>query len=339
MSAFDKTGAPRIPELDVLRGIAAAAVMAYHYTVVFPAMTNHTDYRLHIPYGVFAVHLFFMISGFVITMTLDRTRRPADFIVSRFSRLYPVFWVAVLITQSVVFLSPPAEFSVSWKDALINMTMIAEVFHAPLVDNVYWSLVIELVFYGILFLIWRLGLLGSIEAFVLPWCLLQVMSEGSAIVSGRAFPQVFAVLLLLKYAHLFLAGILFYRIRILGITRRRLLLLSVCLFTGFVVQGPSAGCFSCVFFGLFLLLARDRLGWIALRPLLFLGGISYSLYLIHQNIGFEIMMRLGVMPFPVRVLAAASVVILLSWFLRTLVEVPSMKFVRTLYKRHFSTLP
>jgi peptidoglycan/LPS O-acetylase OafA/YrhL len=325
----------RIPELDVLRGIAAVVVMLYHYCVVFPAMVNHTDYQLHLPYGVYAVHLFFMISGFVITMTLEKTRRASDFLVSRFSRLYPVFWVAVLLTQSVVSLSPQSEFSVSWKDALINLTMLAEVFRTPLVDNVYWSLVIELDFYLLIFSIWKAGFLPRIERFVIPWCLIQIGISLSTGLLGSDPPRFLSVLLLLKYAHLFLAGILFYRIRIYGMLPRRLMLLAVCLVTGFVVQGVAAGCCSILFFLLFLLLASNLLGWIAVRPLVFLGSISYSLYLVHQNIGFEIMLRFNRFPLGLRVALAICIVTLLSWLLRTWVEIPSMRLIRNFYHRHF----
>lgn len=332
-SAPPVPGKPRIQELDVLRGLAAVAVMIYHYTVVFPAMVNHTDYRLSVPYGVYAVHLFFMISGFVITLSLEHTRRPMDFVVSRFSRLYPVFWAAVLLTQTIVSVSPPAEFSVSWRDALINLTMIAGPLRTPLVDNVYWSLVIELVFYAILFMFWFLKLLPRIELIVIPWCLLQVAATHAEKLIGHSVPQIVAVALLLKYAHLFLAGIVFYRIRRWGPTPFRLFLAAICLATEFLVHGAVAGCFGMLFFLLFLLLSTERLRWIAVKPLLFLGGISYSLYLVHQNIGFEIMLRLGALPFAARMGVAAGTVILISHLLRTHVELPAMAAIRAFYSR------
>ena len=323
----------RIPELDVLRGFAAIVVMIYHYTVVFSSMVDHIDYRVYVPYGVYAVHLFFIISGFVISMTLEHTHRPMDFVVSRFSRLYPVFWVAVLLTQSVVWLSPHTEFSVSWRDALANLTMVAEVFHAPLVDNVYWSLVIELIFYIIIFFIWRYGLLPKIEFLVIPWCLFQILAAYSYSFIGYQCPQVITVALLLKYAHLFMAGILFYRLRTIGENISTLLLIVACLCTEFLVQGSSAGIFCVGFFIIFYFLVRNKLNVIAIKPLIFIGSISYSLYLIHQNIGFEIMLRMKDYPKIVQLIVASLAVILLSWGLRVTVEIPSMRWVRSLYKR------
>jgi peptidoglycan/LPS O-acetylase OafA/YrhL len=331
--------APRIAELDVLRGLAAIAVMLYHYTVVFPVETHHTNYLilycyLHLHYGVFAVHLFFMISGFVIFMTLARTRTALDFAVSRFSRLYPVFWAAVLLTQKVVWLSPPAEYAVSWREAIVNLTMMGEPLKVRLVDHVYWSLVIEVVFYTIMLGIFLAGWLGRIERLITPWLLLQLAVMGTAAVFHHAIPQTLAVLLLLKYAHLFLAGILCYRIRFLGQTRTRLALFGACFLVEFIVQGMAAGAFAIVFFGLFFVLAKSRLEWISVRPLVFLGTISYSLYLVHQNIGYIIMEALISCPRLIQLLAAACLVILLATFLTYFVEQPALKLIRRIYKSH-----
>ena len=323
----------RISELDVLRGFAAIAVMLYHYTIVYPATMEHGDYQQYLPYGVYAVHLFFMISGFVIFMTLERTRTALDFIVSRFSRLYPVFWAAVLLSQTVVWLSPPSSHYVSWTEALVNMTMLGELFHVRLVDNVYWSLVIELNFYLIMLGLYVAGWLKHIERLVIPWLLLQLLAIGPAKVMHYTFPSLLAVAFLLKYAHLFFAGILCYRIRFQGQTTQRLVLLGACLVTQFFVQGISAGCVSLIFFGLFVALAKNWLGWLAVRPLVFLGTISYGLYLVHQNIGYVVMNHLQNYPRIVQVLAAETTVVILATALTFLIEKPAMKTIRNIYKR------
>ena len=95
----------RLVELDALRGIAAMAVVAYHYTTHYANQIGHmTPLRFGFPAGNYGVHLFFLISGFVIFMTLERTRNAMDFVVSRFSRLYPAYWAAMLVTGVVVYL-------------------------------------------------------------------------------------------------------------------------------------------------------------------------------------------------------------------------------------------
>src|SRR5579863_10236295 len=80
----------RFRELDALRGIAALWVVLYHYLTRYdeiyqgaePSLLGHFVF----PNGLYAVHLFFTISGFVIFMTLRHCNGASDFIISRFSR-------------------------------------------------------------------------------------------------------------------------------------------------------------------------------------------------------------------------------------------------------------
>ena len=318
----------RVEELDVLRGLAAFMVVIYHYTV-FP---NGRD--LSIPFGIYAVHLFFMISGFVIFMTLARTRTALDFIVSRFSRLFPVFWVAVILTQTVVTLFPLPNHTLSWPEAMVNLTMLAGPLHVRWVDNVYWSLVVELMFYVIMLGLFLVGWLKHIERLVLPWLFLQGTAAISSSVTHHAIPQGLAILFLLKYAHLFLAGILFYRIRYEGLTVVRHLLLACCLATHFGLHGCWAGLFAVVYFTVFYMLARQWLGWITMRPLLFLGAISYSLYLVHLNIGYVIMRALTEFPKMIQWGGTITLVLLIATLLTYLIEQPALRAFRHSYKKY-----
>ncbi len=324
----------RIVELDVLRGLAALMVVFYHYTVVY---TTGADAA--IPYGVLAVNLFFIISGFVIFMTLLKTRTGLDFIVSRFSRIFPVFWVAVLLTQTVVWLNPLPIYTVSWRDAVINLTMLAGPLGFRWVDNVYWTLVIELMFYVIMLLLFLVGMLRHIEKIVLPWLILEISADVASRWMHHPIPQAIAVLFLLKYAHLFLAGILFYLIRFEGVTLSRQLLLGGCLATQFIIKGLWGGLYGVLFFTLFYLLALNRLSWIAARPLVFLGGISYSLYLVHQNIGFVIMRTLSGEHRIFQITVALVVALMLATLLTYLIEQPALRVIRSIYKKYRRVSP
>ena len=78
----------RIAELDSLRGLAAVSVLVFHLTASY-AESLPEQRRGFINFnvgGMLGVQLFFIISGFVIFMTVERTRRPIDFVWSRFSR-------------------------------------------------------------------------------------------------------------------------------------------------------------------------------------------------------------------------------------------------------------
>ena len=76
----------RVVELDALRGLAALAVVAFHYTTHYGNEVGHLgDMPVSFDFGNYGVELFFLISGFVIFMTLERTRTAMDFVVSRFA--------------------------------------------------------------------------------------------------------------------------------------------------------------------------------------------------------------------------------------------------------------
>ena len=149
----------RLPELDALRGIAALIVVLFHYT--WRAHNKLSDLQT-IPYGLawghYGVELFFAISGFVIFMTLERTRQTADFIVSRFSRLFPAFWAGILVTTSAVTLLGAGSLAQPANVILANFTMLQGFLYLPSVDGVYCSLTVELGFYACMLALWRGGL-------------------------------------------------------------------------------------------------------------------------------------------------------------------------------------
>ena len=84
-----------------------------------------------------------------------------------------------------------------------------------------------------------------------------------------------------------------------------------------------------------------RLGWIANRPLVYLGTISYSWYLLHENIGWAIMLRLyefGTTPNLAIAIALASTVLLAS-ALTFVVEKPALNYIRAWYRAREKTRP
>jgi PST family polysaccharide transporter len=323
--------APRLGELDVLRGIAAVAVMFFHYTIRYGEVFAPGGPPLHAnPLGETAVHLFFIISGFVIFMTLSKTRTALDFLVSRFSRLYPVYWAAVLLTFAIVAFAPLPGRTPGTGQLLVNLTMLQFWLRVPAIDGVYWTLAVELSFYAIMLTVFLVGWLRRIEWLVIPW----LLAEGTwtYFASRHDLPKIIEVSLLLKFGHLFLAGVLFYRLRFEGFTLARHALLACCLAMHAWVFGLAGTLWAAGFFAAFYAIACDRLGWLAVRPLVFLGAISYSLYLVHQNIGFVIMRALADFSRPLQIGVAVAVAILLASFLTFFIERPALRAIRNWYK-------
>src|SRR3954467_6873454 len=144
----------RFKELDGLRGVAALWVVVFHMTyglTIWLAgqeqlIAESTPFSVQIR-GMMAVHLFFIISGFVISMTVERTRDPPAFVVSRFARLFPAYWTAVVIAVAINMLDPLAVFPVTLDQGAANLTMLQLFLGYTDVDGSYWSLAVELGFY------------------------------------------------------------------------------------------------------------------------------------------------------------------------------------------------
>ena len=110
----------RISEIDGLRGIAAVFVMLFHYTFAFNRGWA-PGYFFH--YGYMGVSLFFIISGFVISMSISNGKSVFDFCYGRFIRLFPIYWVTILITVIAMFLTGLGSEKLTTINILANLTM------------------------------------------------------------------------------------------------------------------------------------------------------------------------------------------------------------------------
>lgn len=115
----------RFLELDALRGLAVLAVILFHYSTRYDQLFGHRQqpYPLDFKYGYFGVHLFFIISGFVIFMTLEKTASIRMFAFKRFARLYPAYWFSALLTFAIITLASLPERLLSRRVLLVNLTM------------------------------------------------------------------------------------------------------------------------------------------------------------------------------------------------------------------------
>lgn len=327
----------RLVQIDGLRAIAALTVVAYHYTTRYDYWYLHSaPIGLQLTHGVLGVCLFFAISGFVIFMTLDRIRAPLDFVVSRFSRLFPTYWTAVALTWLIVTLGGLPGHEVSWKHAIVNFTMLQSFVGVPEVDGVYWSLQVELVFYTWMLVLWAAGALKRPVA-VCVVCAVWVAASLAAALGGRAhIPYTVARLLLLEWIPWFALGLMAYVTLREGAIRLRHALVVVMALAAIAVQADlviSAGALVTVaaIFGA----SRSAFPLLARGPLVFFGLISYPLYLVHENIGWLIILsaeNLGAAPWLAIVLALAGC-IGLATLLHECVEGPASKAIRGWYKR------
>jgi peptidoglycan/LPS O-acetylase OafA/YrhL len=329
------THSARLSQLDAIRGIAALMVVLFHYSVRYQDFLG-ADYHVSYAFkwGWLGVHFFFMVSGFVIFMTLCRTATGADFIVSRFSRLFPAYWLAVLLTALFDNLLGPAQSQRSPMEVAVNLTMLQEFVHVRHVDGVYWTLTCELIFYGWMFLFYKFRLLQRIHLVIAIWLAMSASAYLCLQYFGH-FPERVTRYFLLEYAYLFSSGILFYEIYTRRATATTYALLGLCLLDAALAHGIGQDfAFILLFFGAFLLVALGKAGFLNFKVLTFFGTISYSLYLLHENLGYILLgfLHQRGMNADLAIVVTGVMAIGLAAFATFLVERPAMNAIRRLYQ-------
>lgn len=296
----------RFHEIDFLRGVACLSVVAFHLFSRGPAIGAMPG--AHFPlldavarYGYLGVHLFFMISGFVILMSAQGAT-PRSFAVSRASRLYPALWAGATLTAGAAWLLQDSLYMHTLGTYLVNLTMLPHWFDMPYVDGAYWSLSYELHFYILVWLVICFRLLPRMEWLMAGWLLVSMLNA-----LRPMWPLEFW--LCAKWAPLFTAGGVFYLIRTAGVTRLRLALLAVSFALAQVYAadyGPLSsageetpgvsrvvvGVIIAAFYVLFTLVAGARLQMRASPFVFYAGVLTYPLYLVHEGLGFMVYSRL-----------------------------------------------
>ncbi|MEI6193986.1 MAG: acyltransferase [Verrucomicrobiota bacterium] len=330
----------RIKELDGLRGIAAMSVLAFHYLTKYDLSWGHAvGFWPRFPWGHYGVQLFFIISGFVISMTLSKTVTIIDFLANRFCRLYPVYWVAVTVTFSCLLFFPikPAPYFIEY---LLNLTMLNNVINPFLphglqiasVDGVYWTLQIELFFYALFLIPFYFGQLKTIEWWAAAWVCARL---AVLLMPDNFFTRGIAFIGDLHYADLFSAGVVFFQCRLGGLKLIHIFLLSFFICSRFLLEGLESSLVVLACYGLFFAIHFDRARLLNCRWLVFLGTISYSLYLTHQMIGYCVIYkayRLEISPW-CGVLAASIVSIALASILTFIIEKPTNHILRKVWEK------
>jgi peptidoglycan/LPS O-acetylase OafA/YrhL len=304
----------RLANLDLLRLLAAMMVLVYHLTYTGQAVggANPVAYPELFPIvnqGWSGVSLFFMISGFVIAYSASHSD-PLRFARSRFLRLYPAYLFCMTLTALVIVLvarSPMLEFQMSFQKWLANTTMLSQLFRQPFVDGVYWSVVVELVFYGWVAVLMLAGIFNHRQRLILfSWIALICFNElwFKSNVLNRVF--------LTQHGCFFILGIMAYRLLMRRIFDWRLdlpiLLIAMALTVVSDMRmiewmhknyspAPEQNVeLSLLRTSLFVVLLAAG---VRLAPLLsparcmVIGGLTYPLYLLHANISFVLFQRLN----------------------------------------------
>lgn len=320
----------RSDAIDSFRGISVAGVLAYHYTQSrADDFAGVPSYSKLFDAGSYGVHLFFVISGLVIAMTVEKSPSALDFAVKRMARLWPAFLVAATITFVAMHLFGPPLYQVSWQDYFANWTMVAPAFGRPFVDGVYWSLLPEIRFYAITalsILILRqyywvgiivVGIAGVLLRPSMPMIadrLFGARDMGYFIVGMSGYYWMISRRLQPAIATGLAGAILFVALPSSIFKAEELSPFSLHVGVGVAI---------CVMF------STIALGGGSWGPLPWLGRISYSLYLLHNRLGMTFIQHLKTAGAPewLALPAGIAAAIGLAWCLHHWVELPGQRLV------------
>lgn len=346
--------------LDLLRFAAAGLVVADHfglYAWAYPSATGplrDAAFGFLEPMsaiGSIGVEIFFLISGFVISASAVGSTA-SDFAFRRAIRVFPALWVSGLIAAVALLTTgaPPATVAADY----VRYALLSPV--GPYVDGVVWTLVVEAVFYALIFAVLLRGGtagfgrvakgLGTLSALYLAVLAAAEALAGNAVAAHLVgflghFPF---KLVLLRHGVLFAVGMLVWSGFDRGFTRGDKAwiagLLGFCSIE-ICIDGLGLAA-NLIRLGLWwgslgiLLLSVARSGWIRACPaqiplIRALGRLSYPVYLNHYTLGLVVVPALAALGWtrPVAFVAALAIVLLVS----TLVMAYPERALQTAFKR------
>jgi peptidoglycan/LPS O-acetylase OafA/YrhL len=280
-------------------------------------------------YGWLGVELFFIISGFVILMTLETCASFQEFMIRRWLRLFP----AMLICSAIIFISasflPERPLGVPvFRDLLPGISFLDQNVwrhllggNQGILEGAFWSLFVEVKFYAIFGALYFVVGRNFATTGIVAACLV----EAAANRNWLPLPDIVRSLLAfmeVKHFCWFASGALFY---IYYRDARSMLpllcaILSALLAASLVEPWPSP--LAALIFVMLFTSAMCSGDWLrnvlAYPALTFLGFVSYPLYLLHENMVVALIAKIGrrfpSVPDLLLPAIAIAVVVAIAWF-------------------------
>ncbi|WP_294389805.1 acyltransferase [uncultured Sphingomonas sp.] len=339
----------RVDFIDTLRCVAASAVVMQHVCEGsdVPLLRHLTDFSP----GVFGVVLFFLVSGFVMPISVRGGLEPVSFALRRVFRIYPALLFAFALWAMVDLMlggggSLVRRASVgAW---VANLLLVQDFVGMPAFLGVTWTLILEFGWYGLFALSWRRlsGRSGSFLAVAMPLGMVALVLV--SLVTGTRLPlgrvgMIYAAITGFQACRWFMGEI---GNRPFGASAASFLI---------VMAGANAVSFGyfrhpAISFGqsfwpwliapvLFLAallppVRRSRV--MNNRVLAWLGSISLSIYLLHP---IAMALCAGVTPDLAKIGFTLAVTLALSWACFQAIERPGIALGRRLARRHASRSP
>lgn len=350
----------RSRHLDGLRALAIGWVALYHYAWFWAPIGKgdpllpYGDALAAIPFasiGYLGVYLFFIVSGIVITLSLDRAASLPAFALARFLRLWPTLVICAALTFAATSVFGPVPLIRDWPEALISLSFIPPAHIGKLtgntdwqwLDGAYWSLWTEVRFYiiaGVLFFAMRSHFLAGWIMFSAFSALIHILG-----LSGVGAADALSRLIFAEYHPYFSAGIALAYIakRDQRKTAAILLLASWGLAIGYTpvpAQQTLIGGICLVFALPILVVLRPHwVGPLAWKPVATIGQASYAYYLLHQNFGLALLSAWPIASIPAvaAMVLIQGALIILSVLILWRVELPLARWIKS--RRSDATRP
>lgn len=330
--------------LDLLRFFAVLFIFFGHYTdtfnYIYGIVPANQKWNIISRYASLALFIFFLISGYVVTMT-SVNRNFRDFLIIRFSRIYPLFWLSCLTAFILPRLLNHSFLPIApFKTFLLNLTLVPTLFNYPFINPVFHTLFTEIMFYIFLSFIILLKLWSKviwILTFILACCFANAFHD-TVPLHANLIPLT--------------AGMLFYFIQVNDAKRWKLYSLLALNFSCALLLAPalaqnlnkmytepdtvSSGVILCcivLIYALFLLMALKKITLKSRPSFIVLSEISYAFYLFHiYFLVFYYHFRNTIQE-DILLLLLLVIILCVSWIIHTKVEKPlSAMMSRILYQ-------
>jgi hypothetical protein len=149
----------RFEYIDALRVVGAASVISFHYlsngisngSVTSIGLTPFSEIA---KYGYLGVQLFFVVSGYLILMSTNRSAW--EFAKGRVKRIYPLYWMAIILITAITYLPTLSKTQPDFLQILASITMFPTAFDQGWIDGAHWFMLIEIQFYLLIFVLLKL---------------------------------------------------------------------------------------------------------------------------------------------------------------------------------------
>ena len=206
------------------------------------------------------------------------------------------------------------------------------------VDSSYWTLTLEICFYAWTGTAFFYGHARALLTFVVIWLPLSTLLRVAGM--PEHYPRLNALLLADQF-HWFAIGIAIYCLH----ERRHIysswVILALALLSAAIATDADNAQFhskelikAALIAGLVYGAARGSLRMLNFPPLLYLGSISYALFLVHQVVGFNLLILMDGAGVPVNlgIPVAICISMLLAAGVRKFIEIPAYRALRPAHR-------